>query len=162
LSSITALQPARVFLLRVLGEHRPQHVLRLAELAAAHELLGLRGEGAVAPVGLDLGESGGGARVRLVVRQDAPVERLGGVEALGLPQRLGLRQPLRSDEVAHAVVLGAQRDVLGVLARGLLQHRERLVAAAVVEALARVVDRRGPRGAGREQEKEGETDRLHG
>ena len=80
------------------------------------------------------------------------VERLGGLEAARLAQRLGLRQPLRADHVAHAEVLGAHVQVLRIGLGRLLQQRERLLGAAFAEVLARLVHG-GRRRAGREGER---------
>jgi len=89
-----ALQPPRLALLRVLGKHRAQHVLRLAVLAGLYELAGVGDEHAVAPVGLDLREARGGARAAAIVRLHTAVERFGLLIQTRLAHDLGLREPL--------------------------------------------------------------------
>ena len=147
-----ALQATGVALLRVLGEHRTQHVLRLAVFPRLYQLLGRGHQGAVAPVGLDLRQPGGGAGIAGIVRLHAAVERFGALVLPGLPQHLGLRQPLRDHQLAQPEILAAHREVVGVLLRRLLQQRERLVAVAVVEARARLVDHGGARATHYEKE----------
>ena len=134
------LQPAGIALLRVFREHRTEHVLRLAVFPRLHQLLGGGHQSAVAPVGLELSEPRGRAGIGGIVRLHAAVERFGALVLPGLPQHLGLRQPLRDHQIAQPEVLLAHGKVVGVLLCRLLEQRERLVAAAVVEALARLVD----------------------
>src|SRR2546430_17535196 len=85
-------------------------------------------------------------------RLHAAVERFGALVLLGLPQHLRLRQPLRDHQLAQPEILAAHREVVGVLLGRLLQQRERLVAVAVVEARARLVDHAGARATRREKE----------
>ena len=156
-----ALQPPRLAMLRVLGEHRPQDVLRLAGLARLHQLLGFGDERPMAPVGVDLRQARLRARVARIVRLHARIERLRLVVAPGLPQHFGLREPLPGERVAEAKVLTAKPLVTGALAHRLLEHRERLVAAPGAVVLAGLLDGTRRRGASGKEHDENERS-FHG
>ena len=150
-----ALQAPRVALLRVLDQHRAQRVLRL-EVALVLDQLLRRGDlAAVARVGLELLQAGAGAHVVGVVLLHPAIERRGGLGLAARAQGLGLRQPLRDREVAHAQVLGAVLEAVRMLAAGALEQRERLLGAPGGDVVARLAQRRiDRRGAAREQDDE--------
>jgi hypothetical protein len=95
----------------------------------------------VAPVGVGLGEPGRGAGVRRIVRLDAAVKIFRGLELPGAAQRLRLCEPLRGQEIAQAEVLAAHLLVGGIVFVRFLQQRQRFFPAALVEELARIVER---------------------
>ena len=148
-----ALQAARFALLRILDQHRAQHVLRFEVALFLVELLRRRDLHAVARVGLELLQAGARAGVAGVVLLHPLIERGRGVRMAARAQQLGLPDPLRAEYLADTVVLRAVVEPLRVLARGALEQHERLLAAPGGDVVARFGEHRvEQRGAARYQQ----------
>ena len=144
-----ALQPLRLPVLGILGQYRAQDVLGFAVFVLFHQLFRRGDDQAVASVGLHLRQAGLGAHVCGVVFEHPFVKRFGQLELAGEPQRVRLSQPLRHQQLAQAEILVARGIVGRVVLERFLEGGKRLLAAAFVELLARVLD--GIRRAGHEQ-----------